>query len=62
MNILSSPPQDGVYLQISDSKVTGAVLTATDIKKKTQCSVRALTQHSVRLIMHCRTRQKITVH
>jgi hypothetical protein len=27
VKILSFPPQDSVYLQISDSKVTGAVLT-----------------------------------
>jgi len=33
VDIVSSPPQDGVCLQISDSTVTGVVLTTTDIKK-----------------------------
>jgi len=60
VNTLSSPPQDRVYLPISDSTVTGAVLTTTDIKKL--CSFRAIIQHSVQLIKHCRTRQKIAVH
>jgi hypothetical protein len=41
--MLSSPPHDSVHLQISDSTVTGAVWTTTDIKEKTQCSVRAFT-------------------